>query len=430
MGSMLYYVSQLSPYWQLMLFLIGAVYSLWLYNFVISIRGFAPPAQLAKAVHQRKFVILVPACNEEKVIASLLSSLKQQQYPSDKFDVVVSCDNCTDRTADITRSFGYRALIRHNKVLKGKTYNMRWAMEQIDMEDYEALVMVDADNLVKEDFLDRMNDFLEAYPEADAVQGYIDTKNVQDSWITQVSALSYWQMNRLWQLARFRWGLSAALGGTGLAIRCSCIKRIGWNLESLTEDLEFTASLVTEGSRVHWNHHAIVYDEKPLKHRASFRQRTRWIQGHYWVLLKYGPKNLLLFLRTRSLRHLDLFLYLASPVRTVVVYFIMLVGLIIPIVQFALQPEWQFQQTITATWMLFLILQAAVLTIAGPSLHFGKLTLKYVPLLFLYLWFGLTWIPVMFKAVFLVRRQNDWVKTEHTRNMGMADLYGNPQQKN
>ncbi len=95
-----------------------------------------------------------------------------------------------------------------------------------------------------------MNDYLEAHPQAEAVQGYLDSKNFSDSWLTKVYTLAYWYSNRFWQLARANWGLSATLGGTGLLITVPCIKRLGWDLQSLTEDLEFSSKLVLSGGKV------------------------------------------------------------------------------------------------------------------------------------------------------------------------------------
>src|SRR5437763_13612695 len=53
--------------------------------------------------------VVVPAHNEEAVIARCLTALLQDVAP-DVIDVVVVCNGCTDRTADIAASFGVRVL--------------------------------------------------------------------------------------------------------------------------------------------------------------------------------------------------------------------------------------------------------------------------------------------------------------------------------
>jgi len=78
-----------------------------------------------------------------------------------------------------------------------------------------------------------------------SIQGYLDTKNPNDSWVTACYATAYWSMNRMWQLARYNLGLSNALGGTGLCLDYELLKEYGWGATCLTEDLEFTMKLLT-----------------------------------------------------------------------------------------------------------------------------------------------------------------------------------------
>ena len=42
------------------------------------------------------FAILVAARNEENVIGNLVKSLKNQNYPKDKYDIYVIVNNCTE----------------------------------------------------------------------------------------------------------------------------------------------------------------------------------------------------------------------------------------------------------------------------------------------------------------------------------------------
>lgn len=404
-----------------LLVLLSFLYGYWIYQMIIGIRGFQPPRPLPRATTYRRFAILIPAHNEAKVIGQLLDSLERQQYPKQYFDVYVSCDNCSDNTADIAKAKHALPLIRNDPLHPGKTWNVRWALTQIPLAKYDAVALFDADNVAASQFLSSMNYYLEAHPDIEAVQGYLDTKNPHDSWVTRVYALNYWYINRFWQLARVNWGLSAALGGTGLVIRTSCIRRIGWELQSLTEDLEFSTRLVLEGGRVGWNEWAVTYDEKPITHSASRRQRTRWLQGHYWVLWHYGPKLALRFLQTGNVVYLDYFLHLLAPGKAALNYIFMFAGLMAPLASWALDHgrplEWYWY-----VWPILAVIQSAYQVVIGPSLRHGRLVLRYVPSALWYFWYGLTWIPMVFYAAWLARDQNHWVKTEHTRAISVDSL--------
>lgn len=122
------------------------------------------------------------------------------------------------------------------------------------------------------------------------VQGYIDSKNPNDSWITGSYSIAFWTTNRLFQLARTNLGLSNQIGGTGFCMDSKTLKELGWGATCLTEDLEFTCKLVLNGHKVGWAHNARVYDEKPLTLKQSWNQRKRWMQGFADVSSKFFTK--------------------------------------------------------------------------------------------------------------------------------------------
>ncbi|MDR3255440.1 MAG: glycosyltransferase [Synergistaceae bacterium] len=401
------------------------------YQFVVGCRGYLNQRDIPPAAKYRRFAVLVPAHNEAAVLAPLLESLKGQNYPINCYRVFVSCDNCTDNTAKVAEKFGAEALIRSDTTKNGKTWNVRWALTRIPMENFDALAMFDADNLAGKNFLARMNDYMENCPEAEAIQGMLDVKNPDDNWLTRSYALAYWFTNRFWQLARGLWGLSCTLGGTGLVIRASTLRRLGWNLESLTEDLEMSTRIILAGSKVHWNDHAVIYDEKPQDIRISYKQRTRWMQGHYWVCRKYGGKALYAFLSTRRIQYLDLFLYLLAPGKACLAIVVMIAGMAYTIINNSLLfPTLSKNAPETlAEWIAFVGMPIATIfffcsfcAIAGPSMRRRKITLLYAKDTFAYFWFGVTWIPILFKAPFMSGDQGEWVKTEHTRNVSLEQI--------
>ena len=53
---------------------------------------------------QHEFAVLICARNEEKVIGSLLESLRRQTYPREKLHIFVMADNCTDGTEAAARA--------------------------------------------------------------------------------------------------------------------------------------------------------------------------------------------------------------------------------------------------------------------------------------------------------------------------------------
>lgn len=258
---------------QIILFLIGAYY------FGVALFSLTVSRKEIKVNTEHSFALLVAAHNEERVVSELVESLKGLNYPKDKFEVFVVADNCDDKTAQLAQNAGAQVLERFDKTKRGKGYAMEFAFEKIfSMErKFEYICVFDADNIVQSDFLFHMNNKInEGYR---AVQGYLDSKNPTDSWLTFSYSMWYWINNRLSQLSRGNLDLGCRLGGTGFAVDAELIKEFGWGATCLAEDTEFTLKIALRDIKVGWAHDAVVFDEKPLKLATSMKQRQRWMQG-------------------------------------------------------------------------------------------------------------------------------------------------------
>ena len=296
---------------------------LWLtftYYLVISTFGWMRRKELLVELFpiKNKFAIIISAHNEELVIGGAIRSLKALKYPKEMYDIFVIADNCTDNTAKVAKETGAKVFERFDRIKRGKGHSLEWMFKKLfEFEkQYDAICILDADNLVSSNYLLEMNKQLCLGNKV--IQGYLDSKNPKDSWISGNYSISYWMSNRLFQLPRHYLGLSCALGGTGFVMSHDVLKQIGWEATCLTEDLEFSIRLVLKNMRVSWAHDAIVYDEKPLKLAQSWRQRKRWMQGHcdcasrfFWQLLKKAIKDM-------DIVALDSAMYLLQPLIIVI----------------------------------------------------------------------------------------------------------------
>ena len=59
---------------------------------------------------QMRFLVLVPAHNEEAVIADIIDNLEHMEYPRELYDFYILADNCTDRTVEVARRMGANVL--------------------------------------------------------------------------------------------------------------------------------------------------------------------------------------------------------------------------------------------------------------------------------------------------------------------------------
>ena len=237
-----------------------------------------------------KFAVLISARNEHAVIGELLESIRRQDYPKELLHVFLVADNCTDNTAEIGRRFGATVYERFNKKEVGKGYALNFAFRHIFSDpanDYEAFIILDADNLLEFNYVTEMNRvFDQGYR---ASTSYRNSKNYAQNWIT--SGYGLWFMREAEYLNRPRSVLhsSCAISGTGFFVAADLLKeRGGWNYHTLTEDIEFSAVTATLGDTIGYAGRAVLYDEQPITFAQSWRQRIRWAKGFYQVLGHYG----------------------------------------------------------------------------------------------------------------------------------------------
>ena len=399
---------------QLLVLLFAAHY------FIISIWGLIKRKEESSKDYepQKTFAMVVAAHNEERVISQVIDSLKKLNYPTELYDIFVVADNCNDNTATIARERGAIVYERFNTVKRGKGFAMEWIFDKIFRLDksYDAISIFDADNVVASNFLLEMNkQFCKGHK---VVQGYVDTKNPFDSWITSSYAITYWTMNRLFQLSRYYLGMNCALAGTGFSIDTKILKKLGWGATCLTEDLEFTMKLALNGMKVSWCHDALVYDEKPLTLKHSWVQRKRWMQGHADCATRFLPKMIKKAVSEKSLIAFDCSMYLLQPLN------IILIGLVSVLAFIAnyYPPGTFFEMSNFMpihVWTIFIMTQF----LYGPliiSLE-RKLTFKTIIGILIYPIFALTWIPITIQGI-LDKDNKEWSHTLHTRQISINEL--------
>ena len=289
------------------------VFGLTCYYLILGLFGFFRNKEKKNYDPKNKFALIIAAHNEEVVIGNLIESMLKLDYPKEMYDIFVIADNCTDNTAKIARGYNVNVCERNVSDKRGKGYALEWMFDKLFKmeEQYDAIAIFDADNLVHKNFLKEMNSkMLQGYK---VVQGYIDSKNPNDSWIAAAYSIAFWTQNRMFQLARANVGFSNQIGGTGFAIETDTLRELGWGATCLTEDLEFTCKLVLNGEKVGWAHDAIIYDEKPLKLAQSWSQRKRWMQGFTDVASRYFFKLLKKSIVERKFYMFDCALYVLQP---------------------------------------------------------------------------------------------------------------------
>ena len=143
----------------ILLFLIGFFY---IYRSIYAVVGVFYTKKFSPAKRQHKYAVVIAARNEEAVIGNLLDSIAKQDYPKELVTVFVVADNCTDNTAEMAKEGGAVVYRRFDKEYCTKGYALQYLFEQIERDygiaRFEGFFVFDADNLLKRDYINRMND--------------------------------------------------------------------------------------------------------------------------------------------------------------------------------------------------------------------------------------------------------------------------------
>lgn len=415
-------------YLKIVLEVLCAVFDVWLtvmlvYQLYLNFYGYRRKNKdYADHEPEARFLVLVPAHNEEKVIGDIIDNLSRMDYPKELYDFYIIADNCTDNTAQVAMDAGAKVLVTQKEMPDaptGKPIALKKALNMLgDYYDrYDLMMIFDADNLMDTNMFREINSQYQDKGKPDFIQCYLGCKN-KTGIIAWFYYTSYVVVNRFTQQAKNRLKLNASIGGTGFAVSTAFLKdRGGWSTMSLTEDFEMQVEATLAGRRILWNHYTRVYDEKPTSIMASFKQKTRWSQGYTYVAVRNTKKFLSAFLKGQlPLRE---FLSLGTYMYGMFTYIVVLLRTIAALLLGILTGTPDYVQPVSVWSMLpsvlMFIYSYLFLFYWADWLDNGeKFRWRTVPLLLWSLVVNMG-ISIASQVVGLIRyrHQDNWVKTEH-----------------
>jgi cellulose synthase/poly-beta-1,6-N-acetylglucosamine synthase-like glycosyltransferase len=223
--------------------------------------------------------VIVPAYNEEKVVARAIEALLEADYPSK--EIIVVDDGSTDRTLAIASSYkGVKVLHKPNGgKYSALNFGLRFARGEI-------VVTVDADSIVGRDALKeivkRFRD-----PKVAAVCGNIKVLN-RVNWLTRCQALEYVTSINIFRRALDVFGAVTVVPGALGAFRRGVLEAGGlYDRDTLAEDFDVTVKTLKSGSIVQASSYAVAYTEAPQTLKDLYRQRMRWYRGNFQTIFKH-----------------------------------------------------------------------------------------------------------------------------------------------
>ena len=236
--------------------------------------------------YEPRVAVLIPAYNEEKVIARTIRSVLMSNYKHIR--IIVIDDGSSDNTFKIA-SETYAKEIEAGRVTVltkpngGKADALNFALAQTTEEIY---VGIDADGVIAHDAISRLVCHF-ANPHIGAVAGNAKVGNRVNLW-TRWQALEYITSQNFERRALDLFNVVTVVPGAIGAWRTGPVKAAGgYPLNTVAEDADLTMSLLEQGLKVVYEDRSLAFTEAPIDAKGLMRQRFRWSFGTLQAVWKH-----------------------------------------------------------------------------------------------------------------------------------------------
>lgn len=235
--------------------------------------------------------IVVPAHNEELVIAKTTKGILDLNYPVSKIEVLLYADNCQDKTAvEMQKAvdmpeYKYRNVqIIERQGSGGKAGVLNDALE---IAQGEYICVYDADALPEQNALYFLvKKVLENPSRYMATFGRNKTRNARQNFLTRCINQEVIVSQRIQHVGVWNLFKIGRIPGTNFIINTEYVRSIGgWQQGALTEDTEISFRIMEDGYLIALAYNSEAFEQEPEQLRDYYYQRLRWAKGNYQVVI-------------------------------------------------------------------------------------------------------------------------------------------------
>ena len=311
-----------------------------LYLGIFSIASlFTRTTNINEAKIKRRFIILIPAYKQDSVIEQTVLSILAQSYPQRLFDVTVISDHQSEITNMRLAQYPI-TLLTPNFAESSKAKSLQYAILNLpEFKIYDVAMILEADNIVDQEFLTQMNDAYESAA-TKAIQAHTVSRN-RDTAAARMGAIFEEINNAIFRKGHINLGLSASLADAGTVFDFKWFKDNVMRTKSSAEVKELESMLLRNQIYIDYFHDILIYGEKVRTTEKLNLQHGNWtikqIKNLFWNI-KYLPGAI--FNKQRDLAD-KIIQWILVP-RTVLVGIIMIMSLVLPFIYFTLVIKWWF----------------------------------------------------------------------------------------
>ncbi len=337
-----------------------------LYIFVFAFAGlFNLPKPKPKDQIQRKFAVMIPGYKEDEIIVEVCEDALQQDYPKELYDVVAICDTYKPETIAALKKLPIKVIeVSFDKSTKSKALNK--AMEVLG-DDYNAALILDADNLMENDFITKVNEAFQAGYKA--VQGHRVAKNMDTNFAT-LDAISEDINNHIFRKGTRIMGLSSAIIGSAMAFEYKFFKEMMKDVHAIGGfDKEIDLKMCRDGITIEYLPDALCYDEKVQKAEVFQNQRRRWLSAQVVYFKRFFFQSFVAFITKGNIDFFNKAFHTFLPPRILLLGFMSIIFLV---------SLFFYPHPFALLWIKLFILVVITFVISVPRKFYNQKTLKAI----------------------------------------------------
>ena len=298
---------------------------------------FVRHSETPKAKKQNRFIVLIPSYKGGKNLEMTVKSILGQSYTQRQFDVTVIADH-EDEMTMFHLAQQPITLLTPNFERQSRIKSLQLAINNLpQFKIYDAVVILEAGDVVETEFLEQVNDAYEAAG-TKAIQTHKLSLN-RDSTPARLSAIFEEINNSIFRRGHISVGLSAALASSGMAFEFNWFKDYIQTAKANWSDKELEALLTRQHIYVDYFDKIEVYNEKARQAEDFNRQHLSWI----WTQIRTIIRNIHYLPSAIAKRHYDLIdkllQWLLIP-RIIMMAVIIMMGVLVPFIYMSAALKW------------------------------------------------------------------------------------------
>ncbi len=224
--------------------------------------------------------VVIPAYNEESVIADKLRMVLASRYPHDLLRVLVVSDGSSDKTLAAAQSVSDPRLTVIGKTTRsGKMATVNYAMSLVAEP---IVIMTDAGEQFDEETVSRLVARF-ADPSMGAVSGELGLVALDTGFSRSLGA--YWRYEKAIRALEAVVGSVVGVTGPVYALRRALFRPMP--TDTILDDLAIPLEIIKQGYRVGYERSALAFERATQLSQHEFVRKRRTLAGNYQAIGRY-----------------------------------------------------------------------------------------------------------------------------------------------